>query len=149
MTIKGNRTHKLNRREYNIRKNYKQCGLIWEPTGSHTPRCFFLKKFKVNFSSSQSKSVELILKSFDDKYSLILLIFSYLFILSHFFIRSADLFYFISFYGMSYLKFLPSKDKIVVNFTNETLLKFRTLVDIPETTNPRATYYKHVLWQNF
>ena len=36
---------------------------------------------------------------------------------------------------MSYSKFLASMDKIVVNFTNETLPKFRPLVSAPKTLN--------------
>ena len=51
-----------------------------EPTGSRAPRRFFFKKkFKVDFFFGKTKS------AFDDKYTLILVILSYLFILSHFF----------------------------------------------------------------
>ena len=76
------------------------------------------------------------LKSFDDKYSLIIVILSYLFILSHLFIRSVDLFCSISFYVMSFLKFLASKGKIVVNFANEILPKIHPLVGVSWTPSP-------------
>ena len=45
----------------------------------------FLKKFKIDFSIGKSKSVKLILKSFDDQYSLILVILSSLFTFFYFF----------------------------------------------------------------
>ena len=80
-------------------------GPMLEYPGLHTPRRFFNKKFKVDFFIDKSKSVKLILKSFDSKYSLILVILSYLFILSHFLIGLVNLFCSISFYGMLYLKF--------------------------------------------
>ena len=50
----------------------------------HVPLGVFFK-FKVDFPIGKSKCVKLILKSFDDKHSLILVVLSYLFILSHFF----------------------------------------------------------------
>ena len=75
-------------------------GAILESTRFRVSRHFFKKKFKVDFSVSKSKSVNLILKTFDDKYSLILVIcLIYLFYLI-FLIRSVDLFCFISLYDM-------------------------------------------------
>ena len=52
-------------------------GATLGPTRSRVPRRFLKKKFKVDFYIDKSKSVKLILKSFDDKYSFVLVILSY------------------------------------------------------------------------
>ena len=44
-------------------------GLMWGRLRGHVPLGVFLIKFKVDFSIGKSKSVKLLLKSFDDKYS--------------------------------------------------------------------------------